>query len=87
MEKMIKTVWQNEKRFLTQFRHLLIYFILYQLVLHTNIYETGFVPNNFFTSLIIIGLILYRLFCFAVLPGIITYWLLLKVHQIVGKHH
>ena len=80
-KSLIQTIWHNERRFLMYFRYLLIYLVFVLLALCTNVYETGFVPNNLFTALVIMGLIVYRFLTFAVLPAIITYWLLSKGYE------
>ncbi len=76
MEKSgIKIIFKKYRRPITCLRFLLLYFIFLFIAKHSSVYESGLIPKNLFTTVIAVGLILYRFLVLCFVPVIAILWI------------
>jgi hypothetical protein len=81
--KQLRALWKEYKLPLTCARFLIIYLVFLFIAKYSSVFMTGFMPNNLFSTTIVVFVLFYRLLCIAVAPAILVVWL----SEIVLQRH
>ena len=73
--KLIKIWLKKYRRPLTCLRFLLIYWIFLLIAKHSSVFNTGMVPEDKWTVLVVSIVVIFRFLCIAFVPGILVLWI------------